>query len=275
MPHRSTLTVFVRRATLCMWLAAVACAGRRQSGLDPLDALLAAADAAWEDRAQIGLEAALEPLQQAYGMAPDDPKVLWRLVRHHHAAGLVEETPRAALYAWAEARSLGIHCIEQEPRVASARRTRGWDAALQLTTEEQAPCVAWTSLVWARWIANFGADAAATDLPTARAFAGIAEGLDDESKALGGWASAILDASGPDWAGGNTAAGLQKFEGLLKERPRDAVLHVDRLQWCGGLLSESYRQKAEAELAALPAATPEAAAAVARWAGRERDRSPQ
>jgi hypothetical protein len=253
--------------TLCLLLVltSVGCAKRQQGVEDPIAALMSAADLAWERRAQDGLEAAEAPLQQAYGIAKQRPEVLWRLMRYHHAVGLTESTPRAALFEWAEARALGIECLEAEPTVASAHRSRGWEAALELTTSDQAPCVAWTGLVWSRWIAAFGANAAATDLPTAALFAHQAARESDPSlKMLGAWSEAILMTSAPSWADGDPAAGLLRFEGLIAKNPRNALLHVDRLALSGSLMSDEYRSNARTAIEQLSPSFPEEIAAIAR-----------
>ncbi len=240
------------------------CLRRQQNVDDPVLPLLDAADEAWRERDRVGLEAAEEPLQEAYGLAPHRPEVLWRLVRLHHASGFTEPTDRARLFAWAEARSLGLDCLSTDPEVAAARQNRGWPEAIgQVEGEEEEACMAWTSLVWARWMAVMGTGAASVDLPVARALAGRSAALSDRQLAfLGSWSTALLDATAPQWAGGDRTEALADFELLVQQRPTEVLLQVDRLRWTEQALTPRYRQELTDALRGAKPDSPEARAAV-------------
>ncbi len=241
-----------------------ACTRRQQSSDDPVLPLLAATDAAWAMRDRIGLDVAEEPLEEAYGLAPRRPDVLWRLVRHQHAEGWTEPTDRARLFAWAEARSLGLDCLSADPEVATTRQRRGWQEAIPLVegAAEEA-CLAWTSLVWARWLALIDTGAAAVDLPVARAFSARASDLPDPELAfLGTWSAALLDATAPTWADGDATSALASLEVLIEQHPDELILQVDRVRWTGSVLTPRYRSELLSALNAASPRTPEARAAV-------------
>jgi hypothetical protein len=224
--------------------------------VDPVAALLRRADEAWTARASVGLEAAEEPLDQAYALAPYDPEVLWRLVRHQVTVGLAEPTPRASLYAFAEGRSLGIACLDTEPLFARQRRD-DLPAALGELRPEHDPCVAWTAMAWSRWIVAHGGAAASLDLPRAEALADRAAELGDPGlAALGRWSEGLLLLAAPSWAGGAPEQGLSTLQGLLDDA--DAVhLHVDRLRYGGDALSTTERRAALQALQSLDTSAPD------------------
>jgi len=249
----------------CAAALASGCVRRQQTLEDPVAPLLLAADEAWAERDRVGLEAAEEPLQEAYGLDPHRPEVLWRLVRHQHALGWTEPTDRARLFAWAEGRSMGLDCLATDPEVDSLRLTRGWVAALAaVDTPATEPCVAWTAMVWSRWIALLGAGATAVDLPTVRALADRAAGAEAADRALNGrWSQALLDATAPRWAGGDPTEALATLEVLVQHHPSELLLQVDRLRVTGDILTPPYRAKLLEELKRATPDTPEERAAIA------------
>jgi len=258
-------------------LAVSGCLRRQQNVDDPVLPLLDAADEAWRERDRVGLEAAEEPLQEAYGLASHRPDVLWRLVRLHHATGFTEPTDRARLFAWAEARSLGLDCLGAEPEIAAARQNRGWIEAIDLVQgDDEEACMAWTSLVWARWMAVMGTGAASVDLPVSRALAERSASLSDRQLAfLGSWATALLDATAPTWAGGDRTGALADFELLVQQRPTEVLLQVDRLRWTEPALTPGYRGELTEALRQAKPDSPEARAAQAAFFGTAPEGPPE
>lgn len=250
-----------------MWpLLACALLGCPKSGTvetDPLEVLLQRVDRAWADRATLGLEASEEPLDQAYGIAPRHPEVLWRLVRNQITLGLAESTPRAAAYAFAEGRSLGIACLDTVPAVAATRRTSWADALTQVPTSHR-PCVAWTGLAWARWMAAMGGGASSLDLPRAQALAESAQSDSGDLQALGLWADGLLYSTIPEWAGHSDAFGLSRLDRVRDHWPSDPVVQADRLLFAGDAIPADQRSADLANLRALDTRAADHAAALAR-----------
>jgi len=255
-----------------MWLLLTACLlGCPKRGpvqTDPVAELLRQSDVAWERRGELGLEASEEPLDQAYVLEPRNPDVLWRLVRHQVTVGLSEESPRAALYAFAEGRSLGVACLDAVPMVAQARRV-SWDDAIEQITPEQQPCVAWTALVWARWIAAHGGNAASLDLPRARLLADTSLTYSrDELSELGRWADGLLLATIPEWAGRSVPFGLSQLDRVRNRRRQEVHLHADRLLYAASALTADEIADALQELRSLDTSAADHAAAAARVEAR-------
>ena len=245
-------------------LASLGCPKRVTTDTSPVAALLAQCDQAWERRGMAGIEASEEPLDQAYALDPDNPDVLWRLVRQQVTIGLAEETERASTYAFAEGRSLGVRCLDAVPRVAQAR-AQSWELAMEELTPAQEPCVAWTSIAWARWIAAHGGGASALDLPRARLLADTSITFDsDELSTLGRWADGLLLATIPDWAGRSPSFGKTQLDRVRNRRRDDLHVHADRLLLVRDELgAEDVRTSLE-EIRTLDATAPDHARALER-----------
>lgn len=213
---------------------AVGCAGRRvEVTVDPA---LVAADRAWDDRAATGydpveraLTAGLRQTDSDVG-APDAPW-RWRRARLFVERGIAAEaTPQEALERYGEARSEAMRCLEAVPGWSVRREEAGLDAALTLVGPDQEPCVAWAALAWSRWIAVFGANAAALDVDEARVLAVHAAA--GPSAEVGSWASALLDAVAPR-AGGDAAGRESGLRAEVEAHPQDVVRRWDLLWWVG------------------------------------------
>jgi len=240
------------------------CPKRTTDDSSPVAALLQQTDQAFGRRGEVGIEASSEPLEQAYALAPNDPEVLWRLVRQQVIVGLAEPTDRAALYAFAEGRSLGIRCLDAVPQVAQAR-AESWELAMEALTPRQQPCVAWTSLAWARWIALHGGGAAALDLTRARLLADTSITFDDDGlSTLGRWADGLMLATIPDWAGRSVEFGLTQIDRVRNRRRDDLHTHADRLLVASEALSAEEIRSALQEIRTLDARAADHARALER-----------
>jgi len=240
------------------------CPKRSTEESSPVAALLQQCDHAWERRGEAGLEASEEPLDAAFALAPNDPEVLWRLVRQQVTVGLAEETDRAALYAFAEGRSLGVKCLDAVPQVAAARKD-SWETAMEELTAAQQPCVAWTALAWARWIAAHGGGSAALDIPNARLLADTSLTFDDDDlSTLGRWADGLMLTTIPNWAGRSVPFGLIQLDRVRNRRRDDLHLHADRLLFAGSELDADEQRVALQEIRTLDASAPDHARALQR-----------
>src|SRR5262245_30431311 len=77
------------------------------------------ADQRWTRRAEIGLQAAGEPLIEAQKAFPGGPGVAWRLTRWYVALGLAATDPIEAKRRFASGREAAIACLDQSPVFAS------------------------------------------------------------------------------------------------------------------------------------------------------------
>lgn len=163
----------VRWILVLATLALTGCAARRHAADEVVDPRLAEADRLWEARSQRGLE----PVDRAVTAGLRKPGAsdvpwLWRHARLLVERGTTEEaTPRVALDSYATARSQALDCLESLPGWQARRTSYGLESALELVDPAREPCVAWGAVAWARWVALFGADAAALDLPEIRLLA--------------------------------------------------------------------------------------------------------
>ncbi|MEZ4237616.1 MAG: hypothetical protein R3F59_16010 [Myxococcota bacterium] len=200
--------------------------------------LLLDADARWADRGELGLDAAGEPLLVAYGLAPQDPGVLWRVARWRIAEGELADTP-AASRDLAEARAVAAACLEAAPGFVARREANGWDAALEGLDPARAPCAAWAALAWARWAELQGTAAAALDLPAIDALiaAGAGEPVAD-------WAAGLTLATRPAWAGQDLAAAAARFDAAAAAEPDDTWILADALRLAPNGSSRARLQRA-------------------------------
>lgn len=245
------------------WLMILLLAGcaRRDLAVAPSEVpeLLRIADVQWEQRGEIGLERVESTLYEAYRIEPRNPEVLWRLVRLNVTMGLVEPEPRASQYAFAEARSLGMSCLELDPSFVQYRSELGWSGAVGLIDADDTACSAWTALAWARWMAAHGAAAAALDIvPLSTLITQTTELAVDDPREVVTYADALLAALRPPWEGGDLEQAGVLLARAIRLRPDELYRRVDMIRLVALPLEDDVlaREMADAILAA-PAVTPE------------------
>lgn len=140
-----------------LWFSLLACP-KRGEPVVTVETWLAAADAAWDHRGADGLAPVDTALNQAWGVAPDDSRVRWRLARLSVAKGLTASDPDEAISEFATARAQGLACLD----VPASFDQPGGAPFTRLGTDD-GPCAVWTALAWARWWLAFGPAAAALD----------------------------------------------------------------------------------------------------------------
>lgn len=241
-------------------LLLVACA-RAAPELGPVgpDPRLEQADALWERRGEVGLEAVQLALEEVYRDRPQDREVLWRLARLYVALGLVEPDPRASQFALAEARSLGMSCLELDPAFVQVRASPGLVDAVRLLDADDADCGAWTALAWARWMAVHGPAAAALDRrgleALVRHLTPLAEGPALEAVR---YAGVLLEAMRPIRTGIDHAEARAALEAAVAEAPGDLHRRIDLVRLVAIPTDDDALLRATAEgILAEPADTPE------------------
>jgi hypothetical protein len=242
--------------------------------VDVVGSLLAQADAAWEARGEGGLDPIVAALDPAFAAAPGDPEVLWRLARVHTALGLAAEDDRTSLTEYATARSLGLRCLDLG---AALQRHEGADAteealAVRISRAEL-PCAAWTALAWAKWIAQFGGEAAAIDIDAVDLVVARAEDLrGDERDAVVEWAKGVLLATRPEADGRDLEAAEKVLEKAIRDgAPAEHAVRADLILLVAvpgqdDALETEQRRAIEAR----PARYPEEKRAVERLGARSR-----
>ncbi len=242
------------------------CAAKRSS-TQRVDLRIATADRHWDARGENGFDLAESSLVDTWHRRGDDPEVIWRLVRLHVVRGMMETNRRAAVDRFAEARALGVRCLESSPGFRQRRTEASMAEALRFLDETREPCVSWTTLAWARWMVELGGDAAAMDLEQLDALIAHAEKnplVRQRSIAL--WSRALVASSRPSWAGGEADVALEEMQRAVKGAPLELWRQVDLIRWVA--LPQGHdelaRNAREALIAANPK-TPEDRAAVA-WA---------
>lgn len=248
----------MRRALPLLLLMACARPAPETGPVAP-DPRLEEADDLWARRGEVGLEAVQLALEEVYRDRPQDPAVLWRLARLYVAIGLVEPDPRASQYALAEARSIGMSCLELDPAFVSTRAAPGMVDAVRLLDEGDADCGAWTALAWARWMTVHGPAAAALDRRGLEALVRrILPLADGESLEAVEYADVLLQAMRPIRLGTDPAEARPLLEAAIADQPGDLVRRLDLIRLVA-LPSDDYalvRATAEGILA-RPADTPE------------------
>lgn len=134
------------RCFVVLALLSVGCAAARvRRHKDPLVAQLAAADALWERRAEVGgFDQALGALVNILPGAPNDPRLLYRLSRAQWVAGRIASDD--ALSQFEAGRAYGFRCLLANPGFAEASHRAGDRidaAAVAALTDADVPCVAW------------------------------------------------------------------------------------------------------------------------------------
>lgn len=194
--------------------------------------LLAAADAAWDDRLALGYDAAARPLLEAFAAAPDDPDVQWRLARWRLAEGLATDDPALARSSFAEARAVAVGCVERDPGFAARKARGGWVSALTGLEPERVPCAAWGALAWSRWLERHGPEAASLDLPAIDALVDAGHAADDPAvRGIADWAGGLVDAIRPEWAGRDLVAAKTQLQQAIGAEPTDLSRQVDLYLW--------------------------------------------
>lgn len=210
------------------------CLKRRQE-VDPLDALLAAVDRAWERRGTDGLEPVGVALEAAWEMRRDAPGVRWREARYHVALGLVEQDDAQALRHFARARSHSLFCLDGVSGFGTLRRAGRWTEALSRVEAERAPCASWGGVAWVRWRLSMR-EAGALDDP---AIQGFLAGMPADDLRLDLWARATA-ASIYDLQSAEIA-----YRDAIEAAPEDFVRRADRL-----ILVTSRERPAQAQVRA-------------------------
>lgn len=235
------------------------CPRRGPEGEARVQALVNAADAAWEDRGEIGLEAAGKPLLDAWSAAPDEPKIAWRLARWRLTEGMAAPDAGQARASYAQAREVALHCLEGDPLFVQRRASEGWVVALAGLSQERSRCAAWAAFSWTRWIELMGGGAAALDLETVDALIGSAEAsTQGGALAVTRWAEGILAAVRPSWAGQDLGRAEAALREAIRESPGSVARRVDlyRLVVAPHGAPEE-REALRSEILAMPASSPE------------------
>lgn len=210
----------------------LSCSQRRGRGAAGVIAQeLATADALFAQRADpAALEAAIRAYLDLHRRLPGDSRVLWRLSRAYTLRGYAADGPDR-VNDMLTGREYGLRCLLQRPEfAASVQGTSGVvtaDALVDLT-EGDLPCLAWSTLSWARWLHARGPAGAAIDL--------------DVVEAMG---RKVAELGGESFGGGRALAA----EGLaLSLRPL----------MLGGTLEEARQALEQAAAAAPDRLTPKA-----------------
>ncbi len=233
--------------------------------------LLEQADAAWEDRGTVGLEAASAPLADAWARDPHHVGVAWRLARQRIAEGLVAEDDDLARAPFADARGLGLGCLGQDPMFAEQRAMADWTVSFEGLTVAQQRCAAWGALGWARWMEAMGGWGASLDLDAVDALVNASVASDDAvTTAIGTWAQALVAAMRPPWAGAHPAAAREAFERAIELAPDALVIQADLYLLFLDPHGDPEADALRARITSATAGTPEDEAAQARVAGTSR-----
>jgi hypothetical protein len=186
------------------------------------------AERQWDQRARNGLGPVEKTLEAVYGLEPDHSEVLWQLARLKIVQGLLESDRRAALYSFAEARALALHCLDAQPAFLQRRVELGWEPALELVSEEQLPCAAYGALAWARWLEVHGGAAGEIDLDTIDLLVRTAtRGGAERERRVAVWAQALVMALRPDWRGQDLREARALLERAIRVAPEDLVRRAD------------------------------------------------
>jgi hypothetical protein len=135
---------------------------------------LAEADALWEQRGdKAQLQAALAKYEIAAKADPTNRHVLGRLVRGWYFMGDTQETEDAArLAAWDTSITWGKACLAVNAEF-TALLEKGDEkeaTAVRVLTEEDVPCLYWTSTALGKWAKLSGLGKTLANLPTVKAY---------------------------------------------------------------------------------------------------------
>lgn len=207
--------------------ALVACP-KRDGATSKIPDLIDLADERWEQRDVYGLDGVEEVLLEAWQEDAAHPEVLWRMARLGVSRGLLDPDPRSARYALAEARSLGMQCLDGDPVFQQRRLEVDWAEAIEVLPARRLGCAAWGGMAWTRWLSKHGAAAAALDIARLELMldAVITEGSYEE-RSVGVWARGILEAARPEWSGGDPAEARALLERAVRLDARSLVRRLD------------------------------------------------
>jgi hypothetical protein len=173
-------------------------------------------------------------LDRAASIRADSPQLMWQQVRLLVGRGLAAETDRAALRAFAEARTQGLRCLDGNPAFRARRVSMGFSAALVVLGDERRACEAWTAHAWTRWMDTLGGEAAAVDLDTLDDIMADLERhpyrFDPD---LNRWTAGMLAAVRPAREGQDLALARRELRRVIESRPDDLVVHADLLLMAG------------------------------------------
>lgn len=144
-------------------LLLVGCVKRPVNSEEALTRAIAAVDAAWERRVE-GYADVEQALREAQAIDERAPGVAWRWARLELARGTGAPERGDRLIHLGRARELGWVCAFADAGTESIKREDGLERALATLTDDRQLCASWAELAWARWYAEFGADAAALDV---------------------------------------------------------------------------------------------------------------
>jgi hypothetical protein len=224
-----------------------------------LQSLVRASDEAWQRRGQLGLDEAAKPLLTAWSAAPADPRVSWRLARWRLAEGLAAPNAGQARTSYAQAREVGLACLDGDPLFAQRRKSEGWAVALAGLSPERSRCAAWAALAWTRWIEVMGGGAAALDLDTVDALIGSSKATAGPlAQGVARWAEGVLAAVRPSWAGRDLGRAEVALRDAIRADPDSVVRWVDLYRLVVVNTGTTAEQEAlRSQILALPAVTPE------------------
>jgi hypothetical protein len=255
----------------CAFLGVTSCAGRRTgpSISDPAG-LISRADVAWNDRTE-GFDTTGGILAEAYSLQPRNPDVLWRLVRMHVAEGISDSNRRRRIYAFAEARSLGLECLDADPVFAQRRMELGWANALEGVHADRSQCLTWTVLAWARWMSEMGPSATALDLEVVDLMVQSANLVVQDDRDVLAWAQGVLTAiRTDDQVSLETAGSLLRLS--IQAQPASLQRRADLVRLVAVPQSQTDVVRAQVEAARkLSPAYPDDVAAWARLVAAEEE----
>lgn len=231
-----------------LWLALAACSHRGAEVDLGLEKALSKADALYAARLQPAeLDAALLLLEGLRAGAPDDPRVLWRLVRAYEARGYAR--PSEGFDDYSTGLERGFSCLRLDPAFAALVAREGGMVDGRAVSALEAPhpeCLRWTALTWMRWLEAHGAAGAAVDLEPARLLAELAakDLYDPLSQVAVGLGWSIV----PPPLGADLEAATSAFKRAVELTPGDLTPRVDLAEHVFGPLGEeeSWRKTLEA-----------------------------
>jgi hypothetical protein len=230
------------------------CPKRGDQEADPVAALVATADTAWEARGDAGFGPVQEALDQAYAANPADPRVLWRLSRLEVGLGLATDDPREALRSYARARTIALDCLDAGAVLQRAPNAAQADELLEeRLARGEAECVEWAAFSWVRWMEAFGPEASAIDLAALDLLVERAEVVRTDP-ALFDWTRGLLAAIRPEEQGRDLDAGRRWLTQAADARPEELAVRAD-LIWTVGLPARDG-ELVDAQIQALETRTP-------------------
>lgn len=205
-----------------LWPWLLACPHRAPDPEAAVREAVAASDAAWEHRADAGLDPVGEPLLSVWPEHLGHPEVGWRLIRWRVALGTAATDPGVARAAFAEARTDLVVCLDGDALFAQRRAAGGWAAALAELPPDRRACAAWGALAWVRWSLELGPEAASLDLPTIDAL--VEAGGAEPAAAV---ARGLSLGTRPVWAGQDPDQAAVLLRRASGADPGSVVLRVD------------------------------------------------